>query len=185
MFCGFTPLHMAVLGQNLECVKILVEEANADLGISDWWDGMNVLHLSAQLGSKPLLQYFLSLAQRRDLKNKSEIKTKVKQKKVDTRDFYWNTPLIHAAKGRHVDVVKYLIDPEGFDEWEAKKKEEEMQRIEEEIESGVPTLEFSEGNKNKQNRPKPKRGVEIANIHAHNANKRTALQVILLFALCA
>jgi len=126
---GWSPLHHAVVGGQLESVKLLAEQKNINLNTQDH-KGRTPLHYAAEGGYFRVVTY---LSQLKELVHKIDEDTKAKKLHLDifTKDWYmawlvtsrkWKkrldiniqdhkgrTSLHYAAREGHFKTVKYLV----------------------------------------------------------------------------
>ena len=96
---GNTALHYAcsLYGGNLELIKYLVEEKDANINALDL-DKQSPLHLACQNGKMDTVKYLIE-------EKKSKIEGKCK---------LGRTLLHYACKGQNLDVIKYLVEEKGL-----------------------------------------------------------------------
>lgn len=133
---GTVPLHWAVLGQSLECVRLLVEEAQIrpDVAIaprkpseskiiiteelkslgsensdaSHGSAGMTPLHLACQVGSREIFDYLYKQYELLPTTVRGERQRRPLLLPVDQDGC---PPLFYAVTGGHSELVRYLITP--------------------------------------------------------------------------
>ncbi|CAF1193546.1 unnamed protein product [Rotaria sordida] len=89
----FYPLHLAVLNDHLECVKVLLEfGANVDVLTSTSSGKLTSLMLACQKGYFKIVKYLIENGAR-----------------VEARDRFKRTPLIHACMCGNAHIVSYLL----------------------------------------------------------------------------
>ncbi|CAF4358739.1 unnamed protein product, partial [Rotaria sp. Silwood2] len=89
----FYPLHLAVLNDHLECVKVLLEfGANVDVLTSTSSGKLTSLMLACQKGYFKIVKYLIENGA-----------------KVEARDRFKCTPLIHACMCGNAHIVSYLL----------------------------------------------------------------------------
>ncbi|CEF65302.1 Inversin [Strongyloides ratti] len=92
---GMSPLHIAVLANNIDCVKILLQECKISTEIYDE-DARTPLHYAAQNGRVEIVELLLEAGAR-----------------YNAVDEYRATPTHYAAE-INWDIVKLLLDKSGF-----------------------------------------------------------------------
>ncbi|CAF3379069.1 unnamed protein product [Rotaria sp. Silwood1] len=89
----FYPLHLAVLNDHLECVKVLLEfGAKVDVLTSTSSGKLTSLMLACQKGYFKIVKYLIE-----------------NNAKVEARDRFKRTPLIHACMCGNAHIVSYLL----------------------------------------------------------------------------
>jgi ankyrin repeat protein len=89
----FYPLHLAVLNNHLECVKVLLEfGANVDVLTSTSSGKLTPLMLACQKGYLKIVIHLIDHGAR-----------------VEARDRFKRTPLIHACMSGNAHIISYLL----------------------------------------------------------------------------
>ncbi|CAF3290549.1 unnamed protein product [Rotaria sp. Silwood2] len=89
----YYPLHLAVLNNHLECVKVLIEfGARIDGFTTISTEKLTPLMLACQKGFLPIVIYLIEQGA-----------------KVEARDRFKRTPLIHACMYGNAHIVSYLL----------------------------------------------------------------------------
>ncbi|XP_078037848.1 uncharacterized protein LOC144470502 [Augochlora pura] len=95
---GRTILHVAVISNNFDMVKYLVNERKMDLTVKDKFC-MTALHMASSCGNLEIVKFLAN------------------EKSVDlfARGTFGMTPLHTAANSGHLDIVRFLVDEKHMD----------------------------------------------------------------------
>lgn len=118
--------------------------------------GAHYIHAAAKVGSVSIIEYLLRSNTASKIKSASGIKGAHYYKLIDLPELkHGNTPLHYAARSGQVDVVRLLVDPEGF----------------------LSNREANGEGKEELKREKSRRQIEPADIYAANYEKGTPFMV--------